>query len=158
MKWLRATALALGCVGVALGEKPTQYIYVRESGGPEQHRLALAGDGGMAVGWNTFEEVDCPTVHYGKHKDQLTQYAVGTSSTYPTSTTWNNHVKLSQLEPNTTYYYKVKDDDDVYNFTTAPETGSKEPFTLHLLQISAPWDHWVSVRMEMKNGICSQVS
>lgn len=129
MKWLRATALALGCVGVALGEKPTQYIYVRESGGPEQHRLALAGDGGMAVGWNTFEEVDCPTVHYGKHKDQLTQYAVGTSSTYPTSTTWNNHVKLSQLEPNTTYYYKVKDDDDVYNFTTAPETGSKEPFT-----------------------------
>lgn len=112
------------------GDDEYQYIQIRDSGGPEQHRLAFAGEDGMAVSWNTFGKVNNPTVYYGQSKDNLDKTVDGgKSSTYNTSSTWNNHVKIPNLQHNTTYYYRVDQDDNVYSFTTAPKTGSKHPFT-----------------------------
>ena len=99
-----------------------------------QHRLAFAGENGMAISWNTFKFVDKPLVRYGVAPDKLVYSAVGVSSTYPTSSTWNNHVKLSGLSPNTIYYYQVSSDsrgsvNEVYNFTSAPKVGSRSDFS-----------------------------
>ncbi|VVT48660.1 uncharacterized protein SAPINGB_P001888 [Magnusiomyces paraingens] len=94
---------------------------------PIQHRLALAGSGGMAVSWNTYTKLDKAEVFYGTKPDQLTNVAGSyDSSTYPSSTTFSNHVKLSGLAPNTVYYYRVShtlSNAPVMNFTTPPETG-----------------------------------
>ncbi|VVT48658.1 uncharacterized protein SAPINGB_P001887 [Magnusiomyces paraingens] len=95
---------------------------------PVQHRVALAGENGIAVSWNTFTQIFGPQVFYGTNPDQLTLTASSNiSQTYPSSSTYSNHVKLSGLKPNTTYYYKVSNSPDnypVYNFTTPPTSKS----------------------------------
>lgn len=71
-----------------------------------QLRLAYAGSTGMFVSWNTFEKLEKPTVHYGLSPWSLNKTASSdVSVTYPTSLTYNNHVKITGLEPDTTYYY-----------------------------------------------------
>lgn len=101
-----------------------------------QHRLAYAGEHGMAVSWNTYQHVKEPVVKYGKRPDLLKFSATGYSTTYQTSSTWNNHVKLPCLEPDTVYYYQVASscacedsDNHIYNFTTTPEVGNKDDFS-----------------------------
>lgn len=106
---------------------------------PVQHRLAFAGDNGMVVSWNTYTSISNPTVKYGKLPDKLENSATGCSATYQTSKTWNNHVKLNGLEPNTVYYYTVLADetgscvDEIYNFTSAPKVGQKDDFSFALV-------------------------
>jgi hypothetical protein len=71
-----------------------------------QTRLAYAGSTGMTVSWNTFSFVSQPTVLYGL-TPALGQVATSTVSvTYNTSLTYNNHVKITGLKPNTVYYYQ----------------------------------------------------
>ena len=71
-----------------------------------QIRLAYAGDTGMFVSWNTFSQLSKPTVHYGLSPNALTETASSNVSvTYRTSLTYNNHVKIMGLKPNTMYYY-----------------------------------------------------
>src|SRR5215469_7754435 len=71
-----------------------------------QIRLAYAGPTGMTVSWNTFEQVEFPTVIYGLTPFTMFHVATScTSVTYNTSLTYNNHVKLTNLRPDTTYYY-----------------------------------------------------
>lgn len=71
-----------------------------------QLRLAYAGPTGMVVSWNTYSKLERPTVRYGRTPWALTHSASSNISiTYPTSTTYNNHVKITGLEPNTLYYY-----------------------------------------------------
>ena len=71
-----------------------------------QVHLAYAGDTGMYVSWNTFEKLRNPTVIYGLSPRSMNKYATSdVSVTYPTSLTYNNHVKITGLKPDTTYYY-----------------------------------------------------
>ncbi|GAA5921081.1 hypothetical protein JCM3775_004082 [Rhodotorula graminis] len=105
---------------------------------PLQHRLAFAGPTGMTVSWSTFNKQDSPTVLYGTSPDKLDQSASSNlSSTYPTSRTYNNHVKLEGLKPGTLYYYKVTGTNGyeaaylpTFKFRTARPAGDDESFTI----------------------------
>ncbi|GLB39268.1 putative iron/zinc purple acid phosphatase-like protein C [Lyophyllum shimeji] len=97
---------------------------------PLQHRLAYAGPTGMTVSWNTFAKLEKPSVRYGTDPKGLTSIAYGSSTTYPTSRTYNNHVRLSGLHPNTKYYYLVANSvESAYSFTTPREAGDHTPFS-----------------------------
>lgn len=108
-----------------------------------QVRLAYAGDTGMHVSWNTFEKLRNPTVIYGLSPRSMHKYASSdVSVTYPTSLTYNNHVKITGLRPDTTYYYLpigVQEDgtsfDDEttslpYTFRTSRPTGDATPYSV----------------------------
>lgn len=104
-----------------------------------QLRLAYAGSSAMYVSWNTFEKLDYPTVHYGISPDHLNQTASSNVSvTYPTSLTYNNHVKVTDLQPDTTYYYLPEHllhmaTNHTYNFTTSRAAGDHESFTVAVI-------------------------
>lgn len=96
---------------------------------PTQIRLAYGGNGGMAVSWNTKQKLSRPTVRFGEHANFLDRDASSDISiTYPSSSTWNNHVTLSGLEPDTTYYYVPQCGSQVNSFRTAPDPGKGGPF------------------------------
>jgi hypothetical protein len=86
-----------------------------------QVRLAYAGNTGMYVSWNTFTHSSNPTVKYGLAQSMNQSASSNVSVTYPTSLTYNNHVKITGLLPDTLYYYApiglLPD-----NQTTAPYT------------------------------------
>ncbi|KAK9235902.1 Metallo-dependent phosphatase-like protein [Lipomyces kononenkoae] len=103
---------------------------------PLQHRLAYAGSTGMYVSWNTYTEIQNPTVYYGQNVWNLSNTATGTSITHPSSLTWNNHVKITGLQPDTQYYYIVSNTNCYncselapYTFTTARTAGDHTPYT-----------------------------
>jgi hypothetical protein len=70
-----------------------------------QTRLAYAGSTGMTVSWNTFSFVSQPTVYYGLTPAMGQIATSNVSVTYDTSLTYNNHVKITGLTPDTVYYY-----------------------------------------------------
>ncbi|OAA63085.1 metallophosphoesterase [Cordyceps fumosorosea ARSEF 2679] len=100
-----------------------------------QIRLAYHGDEGMMVSWNTFEHVAGPSVRWGLSRDNLDNTASSeTSVTYPTSTTYNNHVLVAGLQPDTTYYYLPsplpQGNHEPYSFKTARPAGDAQPFSV----------------------------
>lgn len=101
-----------------------------------QLRLAYAGNTGMYVSWNTFEKLGYPTVHYGLAPNDLNMTASSNVSvTYPTSLTYNNHVKITGLKPDTLYYYLPEhllhmQSYCPYNFTTGRPAGQPEAFSV----------------------------
>lgn len=100
---------------------------------PVQVRMSYQGSNAMMVSWNTFSQIAQPTVKYGLLPNLLLQTASSSdSSTYPTSLTYNNHVKLSNLLPGTTYYYLPQGGNETkpYSFTTSKQTGNMDPFTV----------------------------
>lgn len=133
------TTLAILCLlanSAAAIPMPSATPIPSNKGTPTQHRIAFAGDDGMAVSWNTYEQLTNPTVWFGTSPNSLTQTAASNiSQTYQSSTTWSNHVKLSGLAQNTTYYYKVSNSDNsqVYKFTTAPKKHDPNPFTFAIV-------------------------
>lgn len=87
-----------------------------------QVRLAYAGTTGMVVSWNTFTKVANPTVIYGLTASAMTLSASSdVSVTYTTSLTYNNHVKITGLKPDTIYYY-MPTTLIAGNYTVAPYT------------------------------------
>jgi acid phosphatase type 7 len=103
---------------------------------PTQVRIAYAGPGGMAVSWNTNAQLTLPTVLYGTSPNLLTGIASSQISvTYPTSSTYNNHVKIYGLQPNTLYYYLplCQDLTAPFTFTTARTAGDKTPFNFAMV-------------------------
>lgn len=74
----------------------------------------------------------------GLHPQKLDMYVKSnTSITYPTSRTWNNHVKVTGLKPDTTYYYRVSGTNGAgaaylptYKFKTARPAGDDKPLTI----------------------------
>lgn len=102
---------------------------------PVQVRLAYAGPTGMQVSWNTFSQLPFPpTVQYGFTPNFLpftSSLKNAESVTYPTSLTFNNHVRLTNLFPNTKYYYKPvhANESVVYSFKTSREKGDLTPYT-----------------------------
>ncbi|KAI9927601.1 hypothetical protein MW887_003221 [Aspergillus wentii] len=100
---------------------------------PMQVHLAYAGSTGMTVSWNTYSKLQHPLVRFGNHPDALVHEASSdVSVTYPTSTTYNNHVKITGLKPDTLYYYQPQcgNASQIYTMKTAREAGDKTPFTV----------------------------
>jgi 3',5'-cyclic AMP phosphodiesterase CpdA len=101
-----------------------------------QIRVAYHGDSGMMVSWNTFDHVPNPSVRWGHSQSSLHHTASSNVSvTYPTSTTYNNHVLISGLKPDTTYFYKPSplmnsSSTDIFNFTTSRRAGDSTPFSV----------------------------
>ena len=101
-----------------------------------QIRLAYHGDDGMMVSWNTLGHVERPVVHWGISLDNLHHIATSNVSvTYPTSTTYNNHVLINGLAPGRTYFYQPSpllspEDAGPYNFTTSRRAGDRKPFSV----------------------------
>lgn len=100
-----------------------------------QIRLAYAGNTGMFVSWNTFNPLSTPTVRYGVSPHALTKTASSNVSvTYRTSLTYNNHVKITNLESNTMYYYLPEhlvntNNTTPYSFKTSRPAGDGESYT-----------------------------
>ena len=99
---------------------------------PMQVRLAYAGQTGMVVSWNTYSQLERPTVYYGTIPDDLRYFAYSdVSVTYPTSTTYNNHVNITGLQPDTLYYYLPQDlSSEPYTFRTARAAGDMTPYSI----------------------------
>jgi hypothetical protein len=91
----------------------------------------------MVVSWNTFNKVASPKVHYGFSPHFLPYLAESTVSvTYNTSLTYNNHVALTNLRPDTLYYYLpaplLKDNTTTapYSFRTSRLPGDGTPYSV----------------------------
>jgi hypothetical protein len=96
---------------------------------PTQIRLAYAGHGGMAVSWNTKQQLSKPTLSFGKDKKNLNREASSDLSvTYRSSSTWNNHVTISGLDPDTKYLYTPQCGNQTYKFKTAANPGKDTTF------------------------------
>src|SRR6266536_670037 len=100
---------------------------------PMQLRLAYAGSTGMVISWNTFSQMPNPTVRYGRSPSALTERASSNISvTYPTSLTFNNHVKITGLQPNTLYYYQPENSNSStpFTFKTSRAAGDGAPYSI----------------------------
>lgn len=90
----------------------------------------------QAVSYNTFKHEARPFIRYGLSPNSMDMIAYSeTSVTYPTSLTYNNHVPLAGLRPNTKYYYVPHDShtSTPYSFTTSRVAGDPTPFTVAAL-------------------------
>lgn len=134
---MRFSALFAGAVGVILGSlaraDPLRYNVSLNS----QVRSAYNGPTGMTISWNTYYELEKPTVHYGLSPDKLLNRAAGGESvTYASSLTYNNHVKLEGLKPDTQYWYLpehlINSSSLVgpFTFKTAKPSGDPTPFSM----------------------------
>jgi hypothetical protein len=100
---------------------------------PMQIRLAYAGATGMFISWNTFSQLPNPTVYYGLTSSNLNLTASSNDSvTYPTSLTYNNHVKITNLKPNTMYYYQPENSNlsSPLTFKTSRPAGDGTPYSI----------------------------
>jgi acid phosphatase type 7 len=87
--------------------------------------------------WNTFEHVGNPTVVYGLTPFTMFNFASSkVSVTYNTSLTYNNHVKITGLKPDTKYYYlpttlMLKDlKTGPFSFKTSKVAGDQTPYSI----------------------------
>ncbi|CAK7566016.1 MAG: hypothetical protein SEPTF4163_003947 [Sporothrix epigloea] len=122
---------------LALASTATASVIINNSSVTSQVRVAFNGDNGMVVSWNTFDQLSNPTVLYGLSADSLTLSASSdVSVTYPTSLTYNNHVLIEGLLPDTTYYYQPQHllaNETVYGpytFKTARPAGDLTPYSI----------------------------
>ncbi|GFF72235.1 acid phosphatase [Aspergillus lentulus] len=100
---------------------------------PMQLRLAYAGPHGMTVSWNTYSQLPHPTVCFGRSPKHLNRcVSSNVSLTYPTSTTYNNHVSITGLEADTLYYYLPQHSNATtpYTFKTSRQAGDQTPYTV----------------------------
>ena len=104
-----------------------------EAAEPEQIHLAINGvSGEMIIQWGTQEDTSafCPSsnnVEYGTNEENLNNTKSGNNDMY-LWTTCTHTVTLTDLEPNTTYYYRVGGDgewSDVFSFNTLSENPEK---------------------------------
>ncbi|KAI0390297.1 Metallo-dependent phosphatase [Xylariaceae sp. FL0594] len=91
---------------------------------PYQQRIAVYGPNAVSVGWNTYQQLAQPCVSYGTSESSLTSTACSTRSvTYPTSRTWANAVVLTDLNPGTTYYYKIQSTNSTVEHFLSPRAA-----------------------------------
>lgn len=127
-------AAVMAFVATALAAAPANSALCNAKTAPIQIRLAYAGHDGMAVSWNTNEQLAKPTVYFGKDNRKLHRFASSQiSTTYPTSATWNNHVVIKGLEPDTTYYYQPQCGDQTYTFKTPRPAGEQVEFNFAMV-------------------------
>ncbi|KAL2020100.1 hypothetical protein VTK56DRAFT_8904 [Thermocarpiscus australiensis] len=130
----RIAALAAVAVASTALAAPQDPGHCTTTTAPLQIRVAYAGEKSMAVSWNTNSKLANPTVYYGKDQNKLNSVAQSNvSTTYPTSSTFNNHVVLDHLEADTTYYYRPSCGTETYTFTTPRRAGEKIPFSFAMV-------------------------
>jgi hypothetical protein len=118
----------------SLLRRDTPTFSCTEATNATQIRLAYYGPNGMAVSWNTNQKLSNPTVHYGSDADNLDKHADSQiSKTYPTSSTYNNHVVIEGLKPDTVYYYQPQCGNVVQSFKTARAPGDDKPFNFAMI-------------------------
>ena len=115
-------------VALATATLASQDPGCNENTEPIQVRLAYSGDTGMAVSWNTNQKLSNPTVYFGTGSDLDGSASSDISTTYPTSSTYNNHVVITGLQPDTRYHYRPICSDRSYSFTTARPAGKGNDF------------------------------
>lgn len=111
-----------------------ELLYLTNSKAPDQIHIAYAGpftqDGypsAMAISWHTSEYVSSPMVKFGKTSGQLFIHSKAESVKY--FETFHHHAVLSNLTPDTIYYYVVGDEisgfwSSEYSFTSASWNAS----------------------------------
>eukprot|EP00043_Microstomoeca_roanoka_P020835 m.254205 g.254205 ORF g.254205 m.254205 type:complete len:458 (-) comp17801_c0_seq1:293-1666(-) len=102
---------------------------------PEQIHIALAGkdasgnSNGMTISWQTQVKTATSAVKYGLNATALSMTAYGNSSSY--FVTYDHHVTLYKLQPNTRYFYQVGDASggwsQVLSFKSAPLSSPNMP-------------------------------
>ncbi len=98
------TLTTLAVLTAASTDVPTQ-IHIALAG-----RDSITGDSNsMAVTWNTKGATSTSTVKYGLRPGAYNNVATGYGSAY--YETYNHHVVLGTLQPASTYYYIVGDDE-----------------------------------------------
>lgn len=123
--------LAVRLAAVAFFVHPTSAGAGQGGVAPMQVRLAYAGPTGVVISWNTFSQLPQPTVRYGSSPHSLPHTASShVSVTYKTSTTFNNHVKITGLKPNTQYYYLPDNSETQYTFKTSRVAGDQTPYSI----------------------------
>ncbi|KUJ12559.1 Metallo-dependent phosphatase [Mollisia scopiformis] len=100
---------------------------------PTQIRLAYSNDRAMAVSWNTKIKMTKPTVAWGPDTHMRDSADSDVSTTYQSSTTWNNHVVIEGLNPDTKYYYSPECGNVTYTFTTARTEGRGTPYQFAMI-------------------------
>lgn len=103
---------------------------------PKQLRIAYAGPNSMAVSWNTDQRLTNPFVEFGKDAKLDNTASSSISTTYATSSTFNNHVTLTKLQSDTVHQYRSQCGSDSYSFRTAREAGKGEKFSFAMVSIS----------------------
>jgi len=99
---------------------------------PHQIRVAYGGPDAMAVSWNTNQKLAKPTVEYGEEElERSASSAI--STTYPTSSTYNNHVTISKLKADTVYHYKPQCATQTYTFRTVRQAGKGEAMSFAMV-------------------------
>ncbi len=132
-KLAAATALAVASTALAASNTKTPDLCTDKTV-PSQIRVAYAGDKKVAISWNTNAQLNNPTVYFSKDQKNLVRVAQSQiSTTYPTSSTYNNHVVLGCLQADTTYYYKPNCGNEVYSFTTTRRAGKNTPFSFAMV-------------------------
>jgi hypothetical protein len=98
---------------------------------PKQIRQAYAGEDGMTISWNTNQKLSKPTVFYSAGKSGKLDHSASSdiSITYLTSSTYNNHVTIGGLRPDTTYYYIPDCGNTTLSFTTSRKAGDGTPYS-----------------------------
>ncbi|KAF9515055.1 hypothetical protein BS47DRAFT_1372161 [Hydnum rufescens UP504] len=100
-----------------------------------QVRLAYAGSTGMTISWNTYSQLTNPAVKYGLSSSLNLTSPVGVSITYPSSSTYNNHAKITGLLPDTLYYYQPQPTNLTapFTFRTSRLPGDTTAFSVALV-------------------------
>lgn len=112
---------------VASASKPVNVV-CNENTAPIQVRLAYGNDHSMRVSWNTKQKLSKPTVHFGTKGKLERRASSDVSVTYPTSSTYNNHVTITGLSSDTTYSYMPECGTETLHFKTSRSVGKGEPF------------------------------
>ncbi len=120
------TALTLANAVLANNNNDNQEC--NENTEPTQIRLAYAGDHGMSVSWNTKQKLSKPTVNFGIGSNLERSALSDISIIYPSSSTYNNHVTITGLAPDTRYHYRPQCSNRGYSFMTARSISDGESF------------------------------
>ena len=98
--------------------------------------LNEATDHSMQVCWKTKSTVSNATVRYGTSPEALTtQQSIFTTRQITSSYYWHT-VQLTDLQPNTVYYYQLVSDGNesgVCRFRTMPSADNKQPFRILMI-------------------------
>ena len=127
---------ALALIGIGMGAffyyVPYWYMYlgINPVFGPY---IAMHGENGMQISWDT-SQAQLSEVRYGKSETNLDMVATGGEYWWEANVPTLHHcVLLSNLEPDTCYYYKITSfDEKIYHFNTPPlpSSGKDVCFTI----------------------------
>lgn len=129
---LKAAAAAVMALAMTTTASPVADI-CNENTAPIQIRLAYGDKHSMRVSWNTKQQLSKPTVHFGKKGKLERSASSDISVTYPTSSTYNNHVTITGLKADTTYSYQPQCGTQVLSFKTPRSKGDDDAFKFAMI-------------------------